>query len=574
MRRILVLGGYGTFGGRVVRLLAKTGRFEIAVAGRSRQRAEAFVRELDNSNVSAMALDREALDAAKLQSLAPWLVIDASGPFQAQDHRVVKAALGAGAHYIDLADAIEFVTGIGAFDAEAKARGLTVISGASSVPTLSSAVIAALAEGLDVVLEIEIAISSSNQATLGRSVHAALLSYAGRPVPIRRFGRPQEIAGLVDWRTVDIAVPGRPPLKRRLVAPCAVPDLVLLPQRYPALHKLIFRAGTELPLLNRGGGILAWLVSRRVLRSVAGLADPAGAAFTLLRRFGSRRSGMLVEVTGRRGGAMVARHWNVIAEQGDGLFVPAMASALLAAKLDRGELPSGAMPGIELLTLAEFRAVFAAFDIHDAIAEAPVAPSPFRRWLGDAVDRLPPAIRCIHDDPLERSASGAVAVTRGTQPIARWLCRMLGFPESATDRPLLVEFEPEGNAEVWRRRFGTSTFASRLGPWPGRPGHVREQIGPLAYGFELVTSPEGLRMEFRRWWLCGLPLPRVLGPRVDARQWEEDGAYCFSVDVAAPGIGRVIAYAGRLKLSPLPPPRPSPESGAGKGGLSSSRCTG
>jgi hypothetical protein len=143
-----------------------------------------------------------------------------------------------------------------------------------------------------------------------------------------------------------------------------------------------------------------------------------------------------------------------------------------------------------------------------------------------------------------------VTVTRGTHPVAALLCRLLGFPASAVDRPLLVEFEPEGDTEIWRRCFGSSVFRSRLRPWPGRPGHVQEAIGPLRYGMEFVTDAAGLRMEFRRWWLWGIPLPTALGPRVEARQWQEGGEYRFLVDVSAPAIGRVIAYRGRLALNP------------------------
>src|SRR5690349_12869554 len=170
MRRILILGGYGTFGSRVVRLLAKHKRWSLIVAGRSKEKAEALIQSLGDENITAIALDRDAITAAKLQSLDLWLVIDASGPFQgekAMAYPVVRAALEAGLHYIDIADALGFVREIGRFDTEAKSRGLTVIAGASSVPTLSSAVIAELAQGLE-PLEIEIAISSSNQATLGR----------------------------------------------------------------------------------------------------------------------------------------------------------------------------------------------------------------------------------------------------------------------------------------------------------------------------------------------------------------------------------------------------------------------
>jgi len=286
-----------------------------------------------------------------------------------------------------------------------------------------------------------------------------------------------------------------------------------------------------------------------VLRSLAPLTGLAGQAFTLLRRFGSKRSGMIVDLHGRRGGRVVAKRWSVIAEEGDGLWIPAMAAVLLAEKLGRGEVPPGARAGFGVLTLEDFRTVFAGLAITDGVTEKWVPPSPFRQWLGAAVDRLPSAIRAMHDDPLEHSASGTVTVTRGTHPIAMLMCKLLGFPESAADRPLVVEFEPYDGEEIWRRRFETSTFQTRLKPWPRREGHMRECAGPLAYGFELATGPEGLAMVFRGWWLWGIPLPRMLGPRVEARQWQEGDDYCFLVDVAGIGIGRVVAYRGRLRLN-------------------------
>jgi hypothetical protein len=335
-------------------------------------------------------------------------------------------------------------------------------------------------------------------------------------------------------------------LRNRLVALCEVPDLELLPARYPGLRKVIFRGGTELPILNRGVALIAWLASGGVLHAPRALAAFAGAAAGLLHRFGTASSGMVLELRGKRAGTFAARRWSVVAEQGDGLWIPALAAALLTDRLDRGERASGARPGIDVLTLADFRAGFSGLAIQDAIVDLPVPVSPFRQWLGAAVDSLPPAIRRLHDDPLERSAIGTVTVIRGTHPIAAAICRWLGFPQSAEAIPLQVEFEPKDGEETWRRRFAGSVFVSRLRPWPGRTGYVRETVGALTYGFRLVAGPEGLRMEFQRWWFRGIPLPRALGPRVEALQWQEGKTYCFSVDVAAPGLGRVIAYRGRL----------------------------
>ncbi|HEY4163913.1 MAG TPA: DUF4166 domain-containing protein [Dongiaceae bacterium] len=550
MRRIVVIGGTGTFGSRIARLLAKRQRWEIVIAGRSRSRAEAFAKSLSDPKISAAALDSGRNLLAALTALKPWLVIDVSGPFQGaevSDYPVARVALACGAHYIDIADALGCVTHIDRLDAGAKQKGLVVISGASSVPTLSSAVIADLARDLDEVLEVEIAISSSNQATLGHSVHAALLSYAGKPIRIRRFGAWVENAALRDWRKIAIAVPGRAALHRR-VALCEVPDLALLPARYPALRKAMFRAGTELNILNLASAVLAWAASHRLVESPDVFAGFASPAFNLLRRFGSGRSGMAIDLRGRRGDAFLSRRWTVLAEQGDGLWIPALAAALLTDRLDRGALAPGARPGIDVLALADFRAEFAGLAIHEATEELPLGIAPFRRWLGAAVDRLPPAIRRLHDDPLERGASGTAKVIRGTHPLAVLMCRCLGFPRSADSLPLRVEFEPQGGAEIWCRHFPGSRFVSRLRPWRGRPGHVLESIGPITYGFRLDVAAEGLHMNFQAWWLCGVPLPRFLGPRIEARQWQESETYCFSVEVGVPGLGRVIAYRGRLAL--------------------------
>ena len=46
------------------------------------------------------------------------------------------ACIAAGAHYLDLADARDFVARIGTLDAAARAAGVAIISGASSVPAL------------------------------------------------------------------------------------------------------------------------------------------------------------------------------------------------------------------------------------------------------------------------------------------------------------------------------------------------------------------------------------------------------------------------------------------------------
>ena len=72
---------------------------------------------------------------------------------------------------------------------------LIVISGASSVPALSGAVVRHLAGDITQVDAVEMVISASNRAAAGPAVAASILSQVGQPMPmwqgkrwIRRFG--------------------------------------------------------------------------------------------------------------------------------------------------------------------------------------------------------------------------------------------------------------------------------------------------------------------------------------------------------------------------------------------------
>ena len=78
--KVLILGGYGTFGGRLARLLAEEQGVAIIVAGRSLAKAQALCDQLGTG--TAAAIDRDQPLEAPLRALAPDIVVDASGPWQ------------------------------------------------------------------------------------------------------------------------------------------------------------------------------------------------------------------------------------------------------------------------------------------------------------------------------------------------------------------------------------------------------------------------------------------------------------------------------------------------------------
>jgi len=190
--RVLILGGYGTFGGRLARLLADEARLTLVIAGRSPSQAEAFCAAVPTQADMVPAMfDRDGDADAQLAALAPDVVVDASGPFQTygDPYRLVRAAIARGICYLDLADGSDFVSGIAQFDAKAKARGVFVISGVSSFPVLTAAVVRRLARGMTRVGSISGGIAPSPYAGVGLNVIRAIAGYSGKPVTLVRDGR-------------------------------------------------------------------------------------------------------------------------------------------------------------------------------------------------------------------------------------------------------------------------------------------------------------------------------------------------------------------------------------------------
>jgi saccharopine dehydrogenase-like NADP-dependent oxidoreductase len=140
MARILIVGGYGAFGARAAERLARTPELSLVIAGRNAAAAAAFAAKLGGGASSAV-VDATRVSAETLRGLDCRIVMNASGPFQAQDYTLARAAIAAGMHYLDLSDARAFVNGIAVLDADAKGRNVLVLSGASTVPAVSTAVV-------------------------------------------------------------------------------------------------------------------------------------------------------------------------------------------------------------------------------------------------------------------------------------------------------------------------------------------------------------------------------------------------------------------------------------------------
>ncbi|HEX2560701.1 saccharopine dehydrogenase NADP-binding domain-containing protein, partial [Phenylobacterium sp.] len=308
--KVLIVGGYGVFGGRLARLLADERQVRLVIAGRSAEKAQAFcASQLAGANCEAARFDREGDVTAQLRQIGPDVIVDASGPFQAygtDPYRLVRAAMGLGISYLDLADGADFVEGVAAFDREARPAGVSVLSGVSSFPVLTAAVVRALSEDLESIDSVEAGIAPSPYAGVGENVIRAIAGYSGKPVKLRRGGRDAYGHGMAESRRYVIRPPGCVPLPSLRFSLVDVPDLRVLPKLWPELAEVWIGAGPVPESLHRMLNGLALLVRWRVLPSLRPFGGLFYRAINILR-WGEHRGGMYVEIKGQRGGEAVTR---------------------------------------------------------------------------------------------------------------------------------------------------------------------------------------------------------------------------------------------------------------------------
>jgi hypothetical protein len=144
----------------------------------------------------------------------------------------------------------------------------------------------------------------------------------------------------------------------RWICDCDVPDLALLPMRYPSARTVRFGAGVELAPVQIGLWLIAFMVRARIVPDAARWARALRATGRALEVFGSGRSAMFVRLSGvGRDAGPAAKTWELAAARDDGVHVPCMAAVALARKMARGEISTrGAMPCVGLVTLEEYLA--------------------------------------------------------------------------------------------------------------------------------------------------------------------------------------------------------------------------
>jgi hypothetical protein len=354
MNEILVLGGYGNFGKMISERLVKAG-IDIVIAGRNKKKAKKVAIEL---GVKAVTFDANRMLAKYLKIIKPKIVINTCGPFQNSNYSVANCCIKQGVHYIDIADGRDFVSKISELDGLAKQTNSIVISGASTVPCLSSAVLEEYKDEFYQIDSLIYGITPGQKTSRGLATVQSILNYLGKP--LKSFAGNNKI--YYGWQ--DIYKQKYPVLGKRWMANCDIADLDIFPKQYN-IKSIQFSAGMENSFLHLSIWILGWLKRFGLPIKLENHANFLLRSSNLFNIFGTADGGVHMIMRGKNKSNKVhERKWFIIAKNGSGPYIPSVASVIVAKKILLGQLINpGAKSCVGLVTLQEYLNELLEFDI-------------------------------------------------------------------------------------------------------------------------------------------------------------------------------------------------------------------
>jgi hypothetical protein len=264
VRRLVVAGGHGFFGGLVVDALRARGHAPLAP-----RRGE-----LDVEDAASIARTVRGSD----------IIIDAAGPFQRRSAKLVEVAAGRGADVIDLSDSLDHVMAVLAMRTHVEAAGTRVLTACSAVSVATAVLVAR--SGLVAPERVSVCLAPASAETATRGTAGSLLAAMGSSVRVLRGGQLLQVRG---WsRSRPFWSPtGFGDLRGHLAESA---DAATLPLVWPSLREVDFWVDSHTPLVNpllRAAALVPG--SGRIARPVLPVA------LRLARRFGAVSGGFVVE---------------------------------------------------------------------------------------------------------------------------------------------------------------------------------------------------------------------------------------------------------------------------------------
>ena len=368
---ILLLGGYGNVGKRLSALLAKMFDVKILVAGRHLPLAEEWVKQIllqdPKADVQPYVIDWQSPDFfEQCQKSEARILINLAGSFKHENYIVVNTCIELNMHYVDLADSREFVSGFSQFDIRAKEHNVVAITGAGIVPGISTVVIDHFASQYAILREIDFGIVLGNKIKSGKALVNSVLNDVGKPFQRLENGMWKTVYG---WQNIHRHYYGDN-IGLRWHATSDIPDLTLLPNRYPTLKTTVFHTGLEsswMHFLLRGLSTLRRIHLVRNWERYTKILMKMSSWFNYL---GTDTFAMTIHLSGSNQRFQpLDINWTCVAEQGHGANMACVAMLILVEKLLKNEIEPGAKPCVAMFSLEELYDMLSHWQVYHTVEE-------------------------------------------------------------------------------------------------------------------------------------------------------------------------------------------------------------
>lgn len=173
----------------------------------------------------------------------------------------------------------------------------------------------------------------------------------------------------------------------------------------------------------------------------------------------------------------------------------------------------------------------------------------YQRIMGEDFDNLPPVLRRFHSSERGASAAGVFTVKREPGVLRAALSKLSRMPPAGENVQVRLQVIAGPCRETWIRQFDGHILTTVQ--WQ-RANRLVEKGGPLRFVLRLTGSKKGMRFETERCELWEIRVPRVFSLSATAEVEGYDDYWNVEVRIAAPLLGTIVTYRGRMTQSNQP----------------------
>lgn len=267
MKKVLCIGATGRMGGAVAKsLVIHTTDVEVIVAGRRRAFGEAYARTL-GPRASFRQVDIHNPAELKAAVAGVDLVFNSAGPFQMGKPVVQRAALDAGAHYVDIADDIHYAREERGLSSQFEAKGLSGLVNGGIFPGYSNIMAGELIERGGGAQRVEMNYFIAGTGGAGPTVMSSTFLLTGVPAVEYVDGRAVERRAFTGRKQVQFLSP----VDQKATFYLELPEAHSIFETY-GVPNVYARFGTAPESSNMATYLTGLLVPQKILRDTERVA--------------------------------------------------------------------------------------------------------------------------------------------------------------------------------------------------------------------------------------------------------------------------------------------------------------